>query len=299
MKLLELTVRYKVPYETDLAIDLSSTIRGLWGRGLRRAYCLQRNVECDKCPFDNCSYYSIFEKKYGEAGHYHPYIIQPLSCISGELKVIFKFIGWACDNPGQIMLSVLNTDGAYIMSKGVRIPLELQSVVGWEGLRLFERNSPEILAPVPRKLVYEPEKADQAILEFDMPLRQKNRGNLMSHFVWNAFASSLKTRVNFLDRFFNKGGLGLPNEVSYEEAKILENSMIWQERYRKSFRQNSAMKIGGLMGKVILERINPEMVGYLKLGSFLHSGKQCSFGNGHYTLELSKKKISPGIARDI
>jgi len=44
------------------------------------------------------------------------------------------------------------------------------------------------------------------------------------------------------------------------------------------------MSIGGLLGSVVLANVSPEMIGMLKLGRYLHTGKQCTFGNGEFAL---------------
>jgi CRISPR/Cas system endoribonuclease Cas6 (RAMP superfamily) len=49
------------------------------------------------------------------------------------------------------------------------------------------------------------------------------------------------------------------------------------------------MSIGGLLGKVRVENISPEMMAILKLGTYIHCGKQCTFGNGE--IELKKCHI--------
>lgn len=285
MKLIKLRAKYITELPITRAIDLSSTIRGVWGRGLRRAYCLQRNIGCKDCPFESCTYYSVFEKQYGEFESFHPYIIHALESDSNTISVIFKFIGWVCDNPGQLILSILKTDGAFIMSRGQRIPIKLISIHGQEGLRLFSQGDDRIISPIPRILSFSPQEADTVSLDFLTPLRVKHKGHLLSHFLWQPFFRSLASRIRFLDQYFNYGDLRLPPLEDASEPQILSSTMIWQERFRKSFRQDSKMTVGGLTGKVELGGLDPDTIGFLKLGSFLHSGKQCSFGNGYFRLD--------------
>lgn len=285
MKYLELIANYHVELPAEAELDVSSTIRGVWGRSLRKSNCLQRNIECKDCPFENCNYYKIFEKKYMGAGHYHPYIIQPLELTEDRLSVVFKFFGFVCDNPGQLLLSIIKTDNSRIFNRGKSYELKLNSVVDTTGYFLMKAHSKEMFSPQVEILRYSEQELDSISLEFVTPLRQKSSGNLMKRFEWEPFAKSLIMRIRYIDQFFNHGELGLADRVDLDMVTITQSSMKWQERIRKSYRQQSLMSLGGLIGVVHLENIKPDMAAIIKLGSKLHAGKQCSFGNGFYILE--------------
>ncbi|HOD52936.1 MAG TPA: hypothetical protein PKJ08_00275, partial [Candidatus Cloacimonadota bacterium] len=68
----------------------------------------------------------------------------------------------------------------------------------------------------------------------------------------------------------------------------VSSNLIWREKYRKSFRQNQKMSIGGLIGNVIIEKPHPELVLILKTGELVQAGKQTAFGNGKYFLECEQ-----------
>ncbi len=56
------------------------------------------------------------------------------------------------------------------------------------------------------------------------------------------------------------------------------------KKNQRFLRQKVNMSRGGLLGSVVLANVSPEMIGMLKLGRYLHTGKQCTFGNGEYVL---------------
>ena len=66
------------------------------------------------------------------------------------------------------------------------------------------------------------------------------------------------------------------------------------------------MSFGGLLGSVVLANVSPEMIGMLKLGRYLHTGKQCTFGNGEFALRnlsenqsVTENKSTPSQNKEI
>ncbi len=290
MQLVELVVRYKHDGCLKDFVDLSSAIRGVWGRALRKTYCLQKGLwECDQCPFDRCVYHVIFEKQYGSYERFHPYIIQHLSTGPDHIDIAYKFIGRVCSNADKLLLSILRTDKEEIILQGDRHKLTVESITSPSGNMYYHFNTDSrIKRPQARILSYEPEFSSTLTIHMQSPLRQKSMGQMMSRFDWLPFAKSLISRIRYLDAYFNDQALILPEYIELPGAKLTRSEMFWNEKIRKSFRQNSKMSIGGLVGHAVLEDVSPEIHGMLKLGEALHCGKQTSFGNGKYKLEYEK-----------
>ncbi len=279
-------VEIKVHFVTDAPVisEMSSAIRGLWGRSLRRIYCIQRSINCDNCPFYNCNYFTIFEKKYGDYEQYHPYIIRFIESFEQGFIVSFKFFGFSCANIDKLLLSILNIAGQNLNIGGRRYDIQIESITERSGIVLYKKGRDAIYYPRVGKIEYQPRDASSCAVRFMTPYRQKYQGNLMREFEFEPFAKSLIKRVRYLDQYFNNSRLGLPQFIDIDGVQISQKNMTWVEKPRKSFRQQAKMSFGGLMGSVTLHGLSPEMYGIILLGGELHSGKQCSFGNGFYHL---------------
>lgn len=66
--------------------------------------------------------------------------------------------------------------------------------------------------------------------------------------------------------------------------KSAKQSLKWQNWTRYSSRQQQKMLLGGVIGELILEGELQEFLPFLKLGEYLHIGKNTVFGLGQYRL---------------
>lgn len=266
--------------------NLASAIRGIWGRTLKSIYCLQRQKECQDCEMRHCTYYLIFERSGSEEDLFHPYIIHFIGATETKVIVVFKFIGWTCEHLEKLLLSILRMEHYPMTQLDTTNKFKIAKILDIQDREIYSAGSETIKTAARLQLNYEPEKKDKVTLRFTSPYRQKiNRKRLVRDFMWEPFWTGLYRRVKFLDKAFNRSELGLPEEMGAGTVQIISSDLQWEEFYRKSARQNAKMSLGGLVGKVSLLGISPEQYGILKLGSYLHAGRQTTFGNGKYYLE--------------
>ncbi len=266
--------------------DLSSALRGVWGRALRSIYCYQKELDCAACDFATCTYHVLFEKKFSSSEHYHPYIIQSRFNAPGEIMVWFKFFGWICEHIDKLVYSIVRMHSKAIFLQGEHLTLALKEIHD-ENKLIYSSETSTVKRPHLRKLLFSPQECPELQITFKTPLRQKFQGSLMSDFKWEPFAKSLIKRIRYIDEHFNRSELMIPEniEIGYDELGV---DLHWSEKVRVSFRQDARMSIGGLIGTINIKGLSREMVAILKLARFLHAGKQCTFGNG----ELGIKKMS-------
>jgi len=284
MKYLELKAFYIIDQPIGMIADLSSALRGLWGRSLRKIYCYQKQLECSECPLENCTYYVLFEKKLSSSDQYHPYIIQSRVVNPYLIEAKFKFFGWVCDHLEKLLYSIINTNNTLLKREGRNHCLTLQKIEDMNSNRIYSAESEIITRPKLKKLSFSPQEVPLLELIFKTPLRQKYQGKLMNEFIWEPFAKSLINRIRFINEHFNSNELNMTKQINIEGTTKKKENTYWSEKIRVSFRQESKMSIGGLLGSVVLANVSPEMIGMLKLGRYLHTGKQCTFGNGEYVL---------------
>ncbi len=72
------------------------------------------------------------------------------------------------------------------------------------------------------------------------------------------------------------------------QVKTEKSSLQWYDWERYSSRQNSRMKFGGYLGDIVFSGNLIPFLPYIKMGEYLHVGKQTSFGLGKYRVMVSQ-----------
>lgn len=125
-------------------------------------------------------------------------------------------------------------------------------------------------------------------LNFLTPLRIKYNRNLVVKPEFHIFMRSLLRRLALLSYFHCGGQKPQFNHreiIGYAEGvKIRSNSLRWFDWERYSSRQDTRMRLGGLIGEVTYEGDITPFIPFLKAGEILHIGKATTFGLGRYEI---------------
>lgn len=281
---IELTLSEKVIPEWNY----TSSIRGIFGRSLKNTFCLQRNIDCNKCSFQDCLYFIIFEKIYQKDKSFHPYILRQVSIDERHniIKLELKLVGDICEKFPQIIHALLRMQRYSIGIKGERHQIKIKCIYDNQNHIVYEIKEQRINQPDPIKISLEKKSVNKLEIHFITPLRMKYRNKLMREFIWTNFYRSLYERIKFINTYLETDKLNLPPFILHNDVELDKTNLIWQEQYRKSKMQNQKMSFGGLIGKVIISNVDENIYSILKLGEILHSGRQTTFGLGKYKLSI-------------
>jgi hypothetical protein len=97
----------------------------------------------------------------------------------------------------------------------------------------------------------------------------------------------LRDRINALAYFYCGKGLDIDFKEFGERAegiKTVADSTRWVESSRFSRRRDVSHDLSGFVGEVSFEGVVEPFLPYLKLGEYLHVGKNAVFGNGWYQI---------------
>ena len=72
------------------------------------------------------------------------------------------------------------------------------------------------------------------------------------------------------------------------QVKTEKSGLQWHDWERYSSRQNNRMKFGGYLGDIVFSGNLIPFLPYIKMGEFLHMGKQTTFGLGKYRVMVSQ-----------
>jgi CRISPR/Cas system endoribonuclease Cas6 (RAMP superfamily) len=126
--------------------------------------------------------------------------------------------------------------------------------------------------------------------------RLKFQGGLEDRPEFHVLARSLLRRVSSLLYFHHGTRLDMDFRGFISEAERVRLAALntrWVDWERYSSRQDTRMKLGGLVGTATYEfndaRLAAFFLPWLVLGECVHVGKGCTFGLGRFTVALDSR----------
>lgn len=289
-----------------------STLRGGFGHALRRLACMTRQKDCTGCPLlHTCPYPAIFAPP--PAAHSLQQLTQP------PAPYVIEPAGWGRQQfaPGQPWhLDMV------LMGRALR-ELPLISLA-WQraaqqGLGQGEGKSelagidylppgtaPECILTAPGQAIQahniQPPAEDTSArsvitLEFNTPLRLQDNGRAVPPEKLDAerLLMNLVRRLSLLAEFHGNGTPAWDFKALKQSAARVnsEKQLKWQDWTRRSSRQQQTMQLGGAVGSWTLYDVPLEFPPLLKLGEWVHLGKETVFGLGRYHLAPDSSVHNP------
>ncbi|MDP8101361.1 CRISPR system precrRNA processing endoribonuclease RAMP protein Cas6 [Phocoenobacter atlanticus] len=292
--------RYRFIFQVTEPISLpdyaGSTLRGVFGRALRKISCMTKQDNCKACPlYQTCPYTNIFEtppkahqiQKFSQVPN--GYIIEPPhwgakeyqvgETLSFELVLFGKLIE-------QLPLIAFAFQRAFQYSvakgKGELVDILHQQDDGfcsiYAGGKLLDHTT-EI-----QMKVYQ---SNSIKLSITTPLRIQANGKPLNakEITLERFLLTLAKRISLLSEFH-----AMPLNLDF--AKLKENltsiddhkKLQWLDWRRYSSRQNQKMALGGVVGQWQLDNVPEDWLKLLYWGQWLHCGKNATFGLGKYEI---------------
>jgi len=124
-------------------------------------------------------------------------------------------------------------------------------------------------------------------LRFLTPAMLRADGLLVRRPTFGPLAKRLRDRINALSYFYCGAGLDIDFKAFGDQAEKIEtvsDSTGWVESSRYSRRREVTHDLSGFVGEVTFEGELGTFLPYLKLGEYLHVGKNAVFGNGWYEI---------------
>jgi len=303
--------RYRFDCVAETPVHLpeyaGSALRGAFGNALRRTACMTREKECKPCPlYRGCPYPAIFQppppeehrlQKFSEIPV--PFVVEPpdwgeREYAPGEgLSFHFVLAGKALT---QLPLVVFAWRRA--LKHGVgrgegAARLERVWLTGaGEADCVFDATDGHLvphqqaLEPLPETLA-----AVRAVtLCLHTPLRIQHEGRPLrpEALAPRAFLMNLVRRIALISEFHLDRPLNLDFHDLARRAEAIQSdkSLEWRNWTRYSSRQKQEMILGGCVGAWTLRGDLAPFMPFLHAGSWLHAGKNASFGLGRYTLQV-------------
>jgi len=288
-----------------------STLRGAFGAAFRRICCMLSNTDCRICAARAaCAYLYVFETPPPEgvqmippnASAPHPFVIEPplgdrTSLEPGEdfhfdLVLIgrginylpyfvcsFKEMGNRGIGRGRGQFDVTTVGGREIdgSEKTVYDSLHGSFVDSYSVIGMDDAAN---------------ENCDRITVEFLTPTRIQQDGKLQDSLPFDLLLKNLLRRIALLSLFHGENSRAdFDHRVLIDGAKtiaVTSQDLCWHDWERYSSRQDTRMKLGGLLGSITYSGDLSPFWKYLKFGELIHVGKGTTFGLGKYQLKIDR-----------
>ena len=241
---------------------IGSQIRGALGYALKETVCINPTTRCAGCfVAEQCLYYDFYESKTG----YVPYRLDFLLG-QGYYDFTLYLFGEALEKVPVVTRALHRMLTLTDLGKAHLIP-----------------SAYEILA-TGEKEQYIPPKTTvpNLTLRFVTPLRIKYRNRFVrsgNELTLHTLITSLYRRRQMLTDRIAAGEIS-PRLPFEPQGRLVRPFVRFKDLSRYSGRQKGYLKIGGLLGEVEIEGIDPQSYRLLKTGEVIGMGKQTSFGLG-------------------
>ena len=300
-----LRLHFRATVDLRLPAYTGSAWRGAFGHALKRLVCVTREPACPPCLlYRSCIYPYLFETPpdpgVGKLTQYpaapHPYLLIPDEhggrVPAGETLTVdvtlfghgnrhLPYVIHAMDQAGQRGLS---------KDRGALTLLRVAQADGadWRPIYVPGGN----LTPLPAVAPVAPPCPERLILRLLTPLRLNSEDRLVSQdrFRFHHLFSNLLRRISLLTAFHTDDPLETDFAGLTRAARALNltlSRLRWHEWARFSSRQDTLVKMGGLVGEIGLEGAGLEPFWpYLWLGQWTHAGKGAVMGLGRYRIDI-------------
>jgi len=287
-----------------------SMFRGAFGWAFRNAVCVTRAQECTGCLLQSvCSYFRVFETEVppdntvpfmnGVRKMPHPYILLPpletrrdfsagdemiigLSLLGETAKMLPYFI-YSFQQMGQ---AGIGHQRRRFRLSSVRLLTPEESSA--ELLREGESSITLIDNPVDLNALPNFPVPDKVTLRFITPYRAQessviitNPENITPELILNA----VRRRYIVISSLYGNGPGMSAEDLTVDDISVSENRLRFTDWERYSNRQQTKMSMGGMTGTITLKGNLTSVWNLLKIGEYIHIGKNAAFGLGKYEME--------------
>lgn len=307
LRLYRLRVTLMAQQPVTLPDYLGSTLRGALAMAFRRMVCTYGMRPCDGCPVQNrCHYPALFDTPNTTGDQKirrmrnipHPIVIEPPSyhpprfhqgdLLPFEVVLIGNGIRFL-----PYLVYAINEMAESGLGKN-RVPFRLVDVLDHQRRPIYSSET-GILGGNGQSITLEhlmerfPHESSASLL-FETPLRIKSKGALVSNqFDIHDFLKQICRRISAMMHFHESvelESMDFNSLLDQIQPPHVDHAEIrWFDWKRYSNQQKCKMKMGGIVGSVMLHNIKKEWWPILVVASQIHVGKGTIMGLGKIRID--------------
>lgn len=311
--------RYRLEWRVTATIRLpdyaGSMLRGAFGHALRQVSCMTRQKDCPGCPLlGTCPYPAIFAPPPPTRHALQqfsaipaPYVIEPppwgARVVQPDAPLGFNIVlvGRALAELPLIILAWRRALARGIGPGDGRAELERVVHCAEDGEQNIHRPDLGTIHPHDATVTLPPMiptgPGSVATLHFHTPLRLQENGRALppERLSTRVLLMALVRRMSLLSEFHAQSPEAAHFAALRQATESLgeRRQLEWRDWTRYSARQQQKMALGGVMGSWELHGELGNFLPFLKLGQWLHVGKEAVFGLGGYTCQYHEPDHSP------
>jgi len=291
-----------------------STFRGLFGHALKKVVCALKREDCRDCLLrSRCVYALVFETTPPSAANAgkariaappHPYVISPVATPQTRYRQGESFdftlllFGQANDYLPYFVYAFAQIGQAGVGKsiKGKRATFSLEKVIAGGEIAYSADCGKIVEGQFAHELLLTDAPDEQRtadVLEINLltPLRLKYDNHLEASLPFHILVRAALRRISSLMAAYGAGEPALDYRglvARARDIRILSSSLRWFDWQRYSNRQDQAMLMGGMIGKVSYEGNLGEFLPLIRFCEKVHLGKQTTFGLGKFSMHLPR-----------
>lgn len=269
--------------------------RSVLGNELHYLSCVLKQQTCNACPLRfKCAYSVLFENPIdkdnvvisGRDKAPSPYIIQAKYYKDTEINkvdITVIFTGTGVEYISYFLLAVKRAGEKGMFKERIKYEMGYISCINNEYSIEFDFTS----LPLEIYNFNESNKIFHKKLNIQLitPFRYKKSGKYESNININDILLSAKRRVDMLSTFYGDKSI-TPKLVFIQNSQIKGSTFSWVDSSRYSRRQDTHMKIGGIIGSMLVEAdFSEQHLSLLEAAKLFNIGKNVSFGLGNIDYE--------------
>ncbi|MFA7516682.1 MAG: CRISPR system precrRNA processing endoribonuclease RAMP protein Cas6 [Candidatus Ratteibacteria bacterium] len=283
-------------------------MRGGFGYAFRRIVCVLKNHRTCKGCFlaTSCPYFRIFESSLKGQGNYFdikeiprpfsfilPFSNKAIEYTQQDLFTIrLLLFGKAVQEFPYFFLSFQQLSETGIGKTRAKFTVEQVIEEYPQQAILFSKGKEELLSCSPAQPFVSSHSHNADIkklrLEFLSPIRLKFQNKIISFPEFHHIVRSIAHRTSMLAYYWGEQSLDIDWKFyiqAAEKIKICSRDLEWVDLKRYSSRQKQSMFFGGFVGTILYEGDLAPFFPLIEIGSYLHIGKNTTFGLGKYSIK--------------
>ena len=294
---------FRALQDMNFSAYAGSTLRGIFGKSLRRVSCLAQRADCKGCAaVSSCPYAEIFENgalSNGGDEVPNPYVIEPFDIgvknigRGTEFSFNFMLFGKAVGKMSYALLAWSKTGNMGFTKERTQARLIRVDQICADGsvrpLYDFENADAETFEAQPCADLPPPVETDAVEIKLTTPLRIQHDGHPVRP--ENLTAKDFLTALVRRQQNMAKHHISDFPPVDFDRlrpaingAEITDAALRWFDWALYSSRQKTRIALGGVVGTFTLRGDLTPLTPYLIAGRDFHVGKSAVLGMGKYEI---------------
>jgi hypothetical protein len=300
IKWLRVRIEYEFnkPHDFDFIVPM---VRGALGYSLYETYCINKNIQCDKCRMNtSCVYRQLFESPIYEGNQVKDFSIHPFqfsldperigtSWNNRKISFYLTLLGRQPEMLYPIFITELKRMGfiglgkSSMKAKRMNIYDLDDHLLG--GTDTFLSETPPVYTIEHVNTMIEKFSSPSRVtVRFLTPLQVKMEGDLVEQIDFPLLIRVAARRLNLIEKYYGGENRILSDRLinAGGAVEVVDSGLEWVYHFRYSTRKRKKIPLPGIVGHITISGDLERFLSLLALGEVFHIGGKITFGLGQF-----------------